>query len=70
LLKENRVDNAINYYIKALKINPTDAQSHYNLGIAYYQIKEKARAIHHFNEALKISPNLQPPEFMQKASHK
>ncbi len=66
LLKENRIDDAIDYYIKALKINPTDAQSHYNLGIAYYQIGEKALAIYQIKEAKKISPNLLPPEFMQK----
>lgn len=46
--------------------SPLKARPHYNLGIAYYQIKEKALAIHHFNEALKISPNLQPPEFIEK----
>jgi len=51
------LDNAIEYYETALRINSDDFATHKNLGIAYYYKKSIDKAIEHYLETLKLRPN-------------
>jgi Flp pilus assembly protein TadD len=42
-----------------LRINPHDAQSHNNLGVALAEQGRLKEAVAHFTEALRIDPNFQ-----------
>jgi tetratricopeptide (TPR) repeat protein len=54
------VDEAIQQYQAALKINPGSARAHYNLGNAFLQKGNTSEAIAHFEKSLVIEP-AQPP---------
>jgi tetratricopeptide (TPR) repeat protein len=57
LLQKGRVDEAIDYFQKALQINPGNALAHYNLGIAFQQKGRVDEAITQYEEALHIKPD-------------
>ena len=42
------LQNAIESFIKAVRIDPYDPESHYNLGVVYYVIKEKGPAFEQY----------------------
>ena len=42
----------------AIKLKPTYAKAHYNLGIALFQKGEIKEAINHYRETLKLKPDL------------
>jgi len=44
----DRVDEAIMAYLTALKLNPTHADSHYNLALAYEHISKPQKALRHW----------------------
>ncbi len=48
---------SLEYYQKALDLNPEDPSSHNGIGYAYLQGGEPDKAIPHFERALKLSPN-------------
>jgi tetratricopeptide (TPR) repeat protein len=50
-------DKAIDYYNKAIKIDPKLAKAYNNRGIAYIRKKEYYLAIADFNKAIKLDPN-------------
>lgn len=56
LLGRGRVDEAIEIYLRALKLNGEDEEVHFNLGFAYALQGQKDNAIKHYSEALKIFP--------------
>jgi len=49
-------DEAKFYIDVALKIDPEDAYAHYYNGVIYQNKGDVYRALHHYNEALKIQP--------------
>jgi tetratricopeptide (TPR) repeat protein len=52
----DRYAEAIDYFKKALKINPADANLHKNLGVALKKQGDLDDAMHHFSKALDINP--------------
>jgi tetratricopeptide (TPR) repeat protein len=57
LALDGQVDEAMFYFKVALKIDPKDAYSHYYMGRAYQEKKDKYRALHHYTQALKFKPD-------------
>ena len=56
--KEGRSRDAEAEYLKALRIDPSDADIHYNLGILYDQdLKNPKRAMMHYRRYLAIRPS-------------
>lgn len=56
--KEGRHREAEQEYLKALVVDPTDAGSHYNLGILYEDVfGDRRRAAMHYRAYLKLAPN-------------
>lgn len=55
--KEGKFREAELEYLRALEVDPTDAGTHYNLGILYDdQLNEKQKAALHYRRYLKLSP--------------
>jgi tetratricopeptide (TPR) repeat protein len=49
---------AIDEYEKALRLNPQDADTHYNLAIIYDEVsKNPKRAIEHYQKYLELKPD-------------
>ena len=48
---------AVEAYRKAIEVDPTDHQSHTNLGLAFFQMRSWSRAREEFNLALKYLPD-------------
>jgi len=56
--KEGRFREAEEEYLRALKVDPTDADSHYNLAILYdEELHDQRRAAMHYRRYLKLRPN-------------
>lgn len=56
--KEGRLRDAEDEYLKALRIDPSDADIHYNLGILYDQdLKRADKAVIHYKRYLTLRPN-------------
>jgi len=56
--KEGRYRDAEGEYLKALRIDPADADSHYNLAILYDdELQDKRKAAMHYRRYLKLRPN-------------
>lgn len=51
-------DKAIEYYLKAININPSEAPFHTNLGIEYKTKGDYGKAFDHFSTALQLNPDL------------
>jgi len=54
--REGLLDDAIEAYREALRINPESASAHYNLGLALYHKGLLDEAIEAYREALRINP--------------
>ena len=52
-----QLDEAIEQYDQAVRINPDYAEGHYNLGSALWQAGKSEDAIEHYEEALQIKTN-------------
>jgi Flp pilus assembly protein TadD len=52
-----RVDEAIEQYVQSLRLNPSSASSHYNLGIAYSARGRRDQALAHFEQAVRLDPD-------------
>jgi len=50
-------NNAILYYKKALKLNPTCAHTYFNLGQAYYWSKNPKKALKSYKKTIRHQPN-------------
>ena len=56
--KEHRFKDAEIEYLKALRLDPTDAAVHYNLGILYDdELDEKLKASVHYRKYLRLAPH-------------
>ncbi|MDP1466107.1 tetratricopeptide repeat protein, partial [Klebsiella pneumoniae] len=54
--KEGRIEKAKKEYLKILKISPSDVDAHNNLGNIYRALKNKEKAIYHFEKAIEYNP--------------
>lgn len=57
LLAAGKVEEAIEQYKRAAKLNPEDEDIYYNLGLAFARVGNLAEAKQAYNEALKIYPD-------------
>jgi predicted O-linked N-acetylglucosamine transferase (SPINDLY family) len=48
---------AINYYLKALEINPNCAEAHFNLGLIHHDIGQINDAINYYQRYIQLNPN-------------
>ncbi|MGD0886384.1 MAG: tetratricopeptide repeat protein, partial [Thermodesulfovibrionales bacterium] len=56
-MDQNRLDEAVQEFITALKLNPDYAMAHYNLGNAYMDQNRLDEAVQEFITALKLNPD-------------
>ena len=54
----DKVNEAIEYYTKAIWLDSQNAEAYYNLGNVYYKQKDFDKAIECFKKALDLNPNL------------
>ena len=57
LLTENRFQEAIVKFQRAIKINPNYSKPQNNLGSAFSELKKYDQSIKHYQQAIKIEPN-------------
>ena len=57
LMRQDRLDEAIAWYQKALDICPDFAEAHNDLGVALFEKGQVVEAIAHYEQALKTSPS-------------
>jgi tetratricopeptide (TPR) repeat protein len=56
--REGKFTEAENEYLQALRIDPTDADVHYNLGILYDdEMKQSEKAMVHYRRYLQLNPH-------------
>ncbi len=56
--KEGKYKESEREYLSALRIDPSDAESHYNLGVLYDDyLNDKQNAVRHYKAYLKLRPN-------------
>ncbi len=63
LSKLERYSRAIQYFNKAIQLDPYFTEAHLSLGIAYYNLKKYNLALHHFSSVLKNEPDNSPANF-------
>jgi Flp pilus assembly protein TadD len=51
---------AVAYYNQSLSRNPSNADTYYNRGVAYYQLGQQQQAWQDFNQAIKLNSTLAP----------
>lgn len=56
LLRDNRLDEAIEQFREALRINPEDYKAHNGMGEAFLKTGKVEKASNHFAEALELRP--------------
>ena len=54
---QNDLDSAISAYLKALKVSPTNAFIHNNLGIIYFKVGDRDQAIKYLEKAVTLNPD-------------
>jgi len=54
--RQDEYQKAIQYYQKAIQINPALAKPHYNLGLSYHDLEEYEKAIQYFNKTIQLRP--------------
>ena len=57
-MSEQKTEEAISLFRKAIKLKPDFADAHNNLGNALLQKGEIKKAIDHYRETLKLKPDL------------
>jgi tetratricopeptide (TPR) repeat protein len=66
LRKSKLLDQAVDYYTRALEISQNDENLHYNVGRAYFERGDIAKAIKNLRKALKIYPDFaEAKQFLQ-----
>ena len=58
LFRERKIEESIDYYNEALRINPYYASAYCNRGIAYAALGQHQRAIGNYNKAIQLQPEL------------
>ncbi|HEY9686820.1 MAG TPA: tetratricopeptide repeat protein [Coleofasciculaceae cyanobacterium] len=59
---QNKLELARNNYLQAIQIKPDFAEAHYNLGLIYSKMGDKAQAVSHLEQFLRLSPNARNAE--------
>ena len=54
---DGNFEKAIEFYTKAISINPKNAKIYNSRGVAYYELKDYASAVNDYTKALSIQPN-------------
>lgn len=57
LRQQQKHQEALDCYHKALEVDPNSEKIYYNLGILYFDLGEREKALDSFKNALKIKPN-------------
>ena len=57
LAKNRRIPESLEYFCKAVELNPTIALYHFNKGTAHYENETKVDALKSLNSAVKLAPN-------------
>jgi len=55
--KSGDLDAAINYNLESVRIYPTFAESHFNLGFAYHLKKDYDKAVEHYSRTVQLVPD-------------
>ena len=63
LEKQDRIEEAIQHYLKALRINPDYVDVHNNLGLARDKQERIEEAIQHYLQALRIMPDYEKAHY-------
>lgn len=58
LRKRGLLDEALNYYLKALEFNAADENLHFNLARVYFDKGDHASTLEHLQQCLAINPDL------------
>jgi len=61
--KSNRIEEAIEYYLMAIQLNPNYAEAHYNLGFAYGLLGRGDEDLEHTFKAVQLNPNFAGARF-------
>jgi tetratricopeptide (TPR) repeat protein len=56
-----RFEESLPYFHEMLRLDPNDALTHNNLGVAYYRMHDDARALHHLEASLRLKPGYAEP---------
>lgn len=64
LLKQNRVEEAIPYFLQAVEISPQESRAHEQLGKAYLQLNQLQKAQDELEKAVALAPKSAPLHFM------
>jgi tetratricopeptide (TPR) repeat protein len=57
LAEQNKLADAIPFYLTALKLNPGDCRNEFNLGLTFSRLGQRDEAAEHYRRALSINPN-------------
>jgi tetratricopeptide (TPR) repeat protein len=55
---QEKIDQSIDYFVKAIRMKPDFAEAHYNLGVALAKQGKWDQAIAGFSMALQLKPDL------------
>ncbi|MEW6556709.1 MAG: DUF2723 domain-containing protein [Elusimicrobiota bacterium] len=55
--KQNKFNDAISEYQKAVQIKPDYADAHYNMAVAYWQLQNWRKVVEELEKVLQINPN-------------
>ena len=59
LEKRGRPEEAVDYYLQALRIKPDYVKAHYNLAVVFSKQNRINKAVHHFSEAVRLKPDFE-----------
>jgi tetratricopeptide (TPR) repeat protein len=57
LAEQNKLADAVPFYLTALKLNPADCKTEFNLGLTFARLEKRNEAAEHYHAALRINPN-------------
>ena len=60
LAAQGKIEEAIEQFTAALRLNPADAELHYHLGLALARQGKRPEAAAQFGEALRLNPGYGP----------
>jgi len=55
--EQNKLAEAVPFYLTALKLNPADGRNEFNLALTYSRLGKRDEAAAHYRQALRLNPN-------------